>query len=198
MPDYHRNRNRSNFQTGFVIEYAKEGVVCISVLFIVLAVAAAMDLLFDKIYNEWILISVAAGLSYAAWQRGGYGILSAVIAMAVPVMLLYPLFRIGALGAGDVKLLAAAGCFLTVRETVICLGISLFLGAVLSLLKMLAERNFIQRMKYLLSYIFDVWKSREWKFYREDAADRKKRREGKIHFSLPVLLGVVIYKGGFY
>lgn len=172
--------------------------MCISVLFIVLAVAAAMDLLFDKIYNEWILISVAAGLSYAAWQRGGYGILSAVIAMAVPVMLLYPLFRIGALGAGDVKLLAAAGCFLTVRETIICLGISLFLGAVLSLLKMLAERNFIQRMKYLLSYIFDVWKSREWKFYREDAADRKKRREGKIHFSLPVLLGVVIYKGGFY
>lgn len=172
--------------------------MCIIVLFFILAVAAVMDLLFDKIYNEWILIAIAAGLSYAAWQRGGYGILSASIAMAIPIMLLYPLFRIGALGAGDVKLLAAAGCFLTARETVICLGLSLFFGAVLSLIKMLAERNFIQRMKYLLSYILDVWKCREWKFYRQDAEDRKKRKEGKIHFSLPVLLGVIIYKGGFY
>lgn len=172
--------------------------MCIIILFVVLAVAAVMDLLFDRIYNEWILIAIAAGLSYAAWQRGGYGILSAVIAMSVPVMLLYPLFRIGALGAGDVKLLAAAGCFLTVKETVMCLGISLFFGAVFSLFKMLAERDFIQRMKYLLSYIFDVFRSGEWKFYRQDAEDRKKRREGKIHFSLPVLIGIVIYKGGFY
>ncbi len=172
--------------------------MCIIILFVVLAVAVVMDLLFDKIYNEWIFIAIAAGLSYAAWQNGGYGVLSAAISMSVPVMLLYPLFRIGTLGAGDVKLLAAAGCFLTVRETVICLGMSLFCGAVLSLIKMLAERNFIQRMKYLLAYIYDVFRSGEWKFYRQDAEDRKKRREGEIHFSLPVLIGMVIYKGGFY
>ncbi len=77
--------------------------MCIIILFVVLAVAVVMDLLFDKIYNEWILIAIAAGLSYAAWQNGGYGVLSAAISMSVPVMLLYPLFRIGTLGAGDRK-----------------------------------------------------------------------------------------------
>ena len=104
--------------------------------------------------------------------------------------------NVGGLGAGDIKLIAVAGCFLTIKETVLCLGISFFLGAVLSLLKMAAEKNFLQRMKYLLSYILDVFKSGEWKLYEENLKDRKK--EGKIHFSLPVLLAIAIYKGGIY
>lgn len=172
--------------------------MCIIILFFILAVAAITDLLFDKIYNEWILIAIATGLSYAVWQDGSDGLIRALMSMTVPILLLYPLFMIGGLGAGDIKLLAAAGCFLTVKETVLCLSISFFLGAILSLWKMAAERNFWQRMKYLMSYILDVFKSGEWGFYEQDFNDRKKRKEGKIHFSLPVLLGMVIYKGGIY
>ncbi len=196
MPDSHRNMYRSNFQTGLFIKYAIERMMCITILFLILAVATITDLLFDKIYNEWILIGAAAGLSYAVWQGGGDGLIRALLSMAVPIVLLYPLFMIGGLGAGDIKLIAVAGCFLTIKETVLCLGISFFLGAVLSLLKMAAEKNFLQRMKYLLSYILDVFKSGEWKLYEENLKDRKK--EGKIHFSLPVLLAIAIYKGGIY
>ncbi len=172
--------------------------MCIIVLFLILIVAVIMDLLSGKIYNEWILIGMAAGLSRAAWQGGGNGLVYALLSMAVPAALLYPIFKIGGLGAGDLKLLAAAGCFLTIKEILICLGISFFIGAVFSLLKMTAEKNFLQRMKYLLSYILDVFKYREWKFYKEDFKDGREKREGKIHFSLPILLAVAIYKGGIY
>lgn len=168
------------------------------ILLLILVVAAVMDVLFDKVYNEWILVSIGAGLSYAAWQGGKIGLLGAVISMTIPVIILYPLFMIGGLGAGDIKLLAAVGCFLTRREIMICLGISFLIGAAMSLLKMAAERNFLQRMKYLLSYILDVFKSGEWKFYGQDIQERKSRKEGRIHFALPILLSVVLYKGGAY
>ena len=36
--------------------------MCIIILFLVLTVAAITDLLFDKIYNEWLLGAMAAGL----------------------------------------------------------------------------------------------------------------------------------------
>ncbi len=157
-----------------------------------------MDLLSGKIYNEWILIAIAAGLSRAVWQGGSSGLTNALLSMAAPVVLLYPLFKIGGLGAGDLKLLAAAGCFLTIKGILICLGISFLIGAVFSLLKMAAEKNFLQRMKYLLSYILDVFKYREWRFYEEDFEEEKRKKEGKIHFSLPVLLAVAIYKGGMH
>lgn len=172
--------------------------MCIIILFFVLTVAAITDLLFDKIYNEWILCAAAAGLYYAVRQNGTEGLMRALLSMTVVFVLLYPLFMIGGLGAGDIKLLSVAGCFLTLRETIFCLGISFLTGAVLSLLKMAAEKNFLQRMNYLLSYVSDVLRSGEWKFYEQEWDDRKKRREGKIHFSVPVLLGMVIYKGGIH
>ena len=173
--------------------------MCIFVILLaILIVATIMDLCFDKIYNEWILIGIVAGLICAVWKNGEMGFMMAVISMTVPMFLLYPLFMIGCLGAGDIKLLAVTGCFLTIEENIICLGIAFLIGAVLSLLKMLAERNFLQRMKYLLSYILDVFQSGEWKFYEEDIKDRKRKHEGKIHFALPILLGVVVYKGGLY
>lgn len=171
--------------------------MCIFViLLVILVVAVIMDMCFDKIYNEWILIGIVAGLLCAVLENGEMGFLMAVMSMTVPVFILYPLFMIGGLGAGDIKLLAVTGCFFTIKETIICIGISFVIGAVLSLLKMLAERNFLQRMKYLLSYILDVFQSGEWKFYEEDIEDRKRRNEGKIHFALPILLGVLVYKGG--
>lgn len=199
MPDISGTIRRSNFQTDLFIRYAEGGgeVRCIIfILLIVLAVAAVTDLFFDKVYNEWILLSVMTGLSCAVWQGGVKGLLWAGIAMTVPVIILYPLFMIGGLGAGDIKLLAAAGSFLTVRGILTCLALSFLIGAAISLLKMLAERNFLQRMKYLLSYILDVFRSREWKFYEQDIQEHKKKNEGKIHFAVPVLLGVIAYRGG--
>lgn len=173
--------------------------MCIFViLLVILVVATIMDLCFDKIYNEWILVGIVTGLVCAVWQNGEKGFFPAVISMTIPIFLLYPLFMIGCLGAGDIKLLAVVGCFLTIEETVMCLGISFLIGAVLSLLKMFAKRNFLQRMRYLLSYVLDVFQSGEWKFYEEDIKDRKKKQEGKIHFALPILLGVLLYEGGLY
>lgn len=116
--------------------------MCIIILFLVLTVAAITDLLFDKIYNEWLLGAMAAGLCYAVWKDGAAGLLRALVSMTIPFALLYPLFIIGGLGAGDVKLLSVAGCFLTIKESIWCLGLSFLLGAAISLLKMAVERNF--------------------------------------------------------
>ncbi len=173
--------------------------MCIfNLLLLFLSVAAATDLFFDKIYNEWILLAILTGLSYALQSGGTSGLTGALAAMSVPVCLLYPLFMIGCLGAGDIKLLAAVGCFLPIKETMACLGISFFIGAVFSLAKMIAERNFLLRIRYLISYICDVAGSGEWKLYEEDAGEARERRKRKIHFALPVLLGVLFYKGGIY
>ena len=172
----------------------KKGVVCIFVLlFVILAIAVITDMVFGKVYDAWICLALAAGLSCAFW-RGGMGregLAGALLSMAVPIILLYPLFRIGGIGAGDIKLLSAVGCFLTVKETVACLVLSFFAGAVLSLLKMAAERNFLRRMRYLLSYVHAVAGSGKWKRYGQEEG-------GKIHFALPILLGVLLYKGGIH
>ncbi len=155
-----------------------------------------MDLCLDKICNEWILLGMMTGLSFSLWQGGTSGLAQALFSMFLPFCIMYTLFRIGGLGAGDVKLLAAVGCYLPIRENLYCLGLSFLAGAVLSLCKMAAERNFGQRIGYFLSYVCEVAKSGNWKLYGEDMEDARNRKKGTIHFALPVLLGVAIYKGG--
>ncbi len=156
-----------------------------------------MDVCFDKIYNEWICLILMTGLLYSFWKGGTSGLIWALASMTVPVFLLYPLFMIGCLGAGDIKLLAAVGCFFTIKETIVCMGISFFIGAVFSLLKMVAERNLPARMGYLLSYVRNVAVSGEWELYETASEeDKENRKKEKIHFALPVMLGVILYKGG--
>lgn len=197
MSDILGTLDRSNFQINLFYYMQRGEVRCIIfILWIVLITAVIMDLFFDRIFNEWILLSIMTGLSCAVWQGGAGGLIRAVLSMTIPVIILYPLFMIGGLGAGDIKLFSAVGCFLTIRGIIICVALSFLIGAAIALLKMLVERNFLQRMKYLLSYILDVFISREWKFYEQDIQEKKRKNEGRIHFAIPVLLGVIAYKGG--
>lgn len=170
----------------------------IEILLLVLAVVAAMDFLFDRISNWWILLLLVTGLSFAAWKGGLHGFVEALVSAAVPALILYPLFMIGGLGAGDVKLLAVVGGFLPVRKAVFCLAVSFLIGAVFSLLKMAAERSFAERMGYLMSYLCGVFKSGKWELYAQDIKDGRERKRGKIHFALPVLISVMLFAGGVY
>ncbi len=198
------------FKTLIYYMYAKKGVMCIIfVILILLMPAVIMDFFFDKIYNEWILVLFMTGMSYVIWNGGLEGAIKALVSMTIPFFLLYPLFMIGVMGGGDVKLLSVMGSFFTVKEIFVCVMVSFLLGAIFSLLKMAAEKNFLQRLRYLLSYVCDVFKSKEWKLYEiqknkfaqkngsEEIKARKERNKGKIHFALPVLLSVMLLKGGF-
>ena len=90
--------------------------MCITlVVLLLLAVAVFMDFFFDKIYNEWIFISFVTGMSYATWNGGFGGAIRALISITIPFIILYPLFMIGGIGAGDVKLLSVMGSFFTVK-----------------------------------------------------------------------------------
>ncbi|WMC94350.1 A24 family peptidase [Kineothrix sp. MB12-C1] len=170
----------------------------IFVIFLLLIVSVVMDFLFDKIFNGWILIIIMTGMSYMAWKSGVEGILNALLSMILPFIILYPLFMIGSFGAGDIKLLSAIGSFFTAREILSCVMTAFLMGAVFSFIKMVAEGNFVQRMEYLWSYVCDVFRNREWKLYEEEIQDRKERNKGKIHFALPVLLGAILVKGGWF
>ena len=107
------------------------------------------------------------------------------------------MFKIGALGAGDVKVFMMIGSFVEVKELFMILVISFVTGALCSLLKLLSERNFRERMNYFLSYTSEVARERQWKIYGEHTVqDHKQYCRNKIHFTVPVLFSVALRIGG--
>lgn len=164
-------------------------------LLLLLFLAALADIRTDRIPNGLIILGIVAGISYNVsvcrnlWQSA--------VSMVLAFLLMYPLFKIGAFGAGDVKVLMMAGSFLAIQEFLAVLTAAFAAGACLSILKILTERNGRERASYFLAYIWEVAKTGQWRLYGEyTAEDMKQYRRNKIHFTIPVLLGAVLQIGG--
>lgn len=166
-----------------------------SLLLLLLFLAAIADLKTDRIPNGFIVLGIAVGGAGGLWYHSD--LKQSVLSMLLAFLLMYPLFKIGALGAGDVKVLMMIGSFMGIGEFLTVLAASFVIGAVLSLIKLLAEHNGRERICYFLSYLSEVVRTRQWKLYGEDVAqDYERYRRNKIHFTIPVLFGVVLRIGG--
>lgn len=168
-------------------------------LILLLIMAVLMDFRYDRIYNGWIIFGILLGLSLCILIKGWNGIYDAVAAMLISFCILYPVYKIGALGAGDVKLLIMVGSFISVNQLLRIIIFSFIIGSVFSVGKMISEENFKERMQYLFSYLSDVLCSGQWKLYGENLKDDyKKYKSNKIHFALPVCLSVMLGLGGLF
>lgn len=159
--------------------------------------SAYADLKTDRIPNGFIILGMAVGFGISLYTgREPGGILGSV---SLAFLLLYPLYKIGALGAGDVKLFMMIGSFCTAGELLSILVGAFVIGAVFSLVKLLMEHNGRERLCYFLSYLSDITRSGHWKIYGEDLVqDYNTYRRNKIHFAVPVLFSAVMRIGGLF
>ena len=69
-----------------------------------------------KISNRLIVCGLIWGLVLKIWGNGYVGILYFILNITIPVVLLFLLFQMHALGAGDIKLFSLVGSFLTTKQ----------------------------------------------------------------------------------
>ncbi|MCM1087971.1 MAG: A24 family peptidase [Muribaculaceae bacterium] len=157
------------------------------------------DFKYDKIYNWQIVSGIFAGL-YFRIREGGYGsVFTAIAVMLLSFCLLYPIYKIGGLGAGDVKLFLMISSFFPSRRMLYVAAVSFAIGAIFSLGKLILEKNGRERLQYLGSYLADVFRSRKWKVYGADLKeDLQRYKSNKIHFALPVSISVMLGLGGIF
>ena len=166
-----------------------------SFLLLLLLLATLADLKTDRIPNGFVAFGIIIGM--AGRLLYDTELIQPITSMILAFLLLYPLFKIGALGAGDVKVFMMIGSFVQVRELFTVLVLAFVLGAVCSMVKLLCERNGRERMYYFLSYISEVVRTKQWKIYGEHMEqDYENYRKNKIHFTLPALFSVVLLIGG--
>lgn len=164
-------------------------------LCVLLAAACCYDYKCNKIPNFLIVLMAVAGVGWRWLQGGTAGLLSYLGEALLTVCLLYPLFKIGTVGAGDIKLLGVTAGYLPFKKIFLFLFISLLVAAVISMLKMLGNSYFKERMRYFFGYLKDVIESGSWKLYLEN--ERDKAAVG-ICLSGPVFVSVLLYLGGIY
>ena len=164
-------------------------------LCLLLAAACSYDYRDRRIPNGLILLTAVAGAVWRLWKEGLSGAFSWLAAGVLVMVLLYPLFKIGVIGAGDVKLLGMTAGYLPSGKILYFLFFSLLVAAMISLIKMWKEKNFGRRWKYLAAYLEEVSRSGRLQLYLKKKEDRS---TAGICLSGPILLSVLLYVGGVY
>lgn len=161
-------------------------------LTLVMFMGALWDVRENRIPNWLTAAGLAAGGICSAVSLGDVSFIQFLLGAAAPAVLLYPLFYLHMIGAGDVKLLSAAGGFLGLTGSMACIMGSFLLGAVFSLCKCLYHKNLWIRLQYLAAYIstYLTTKTRAPYYKKEDG------NEMTIPFGVPVFLWAALHMGG--
>ena len=103
------------------------------ILPVILIAASWIDLKEHRIPNFLTFSALTAGFSLQLLLQGWDGLIYSLSGLAVGFLILIPFYIKGGMGAGDVKLMAAAGTFLGFEGALLAVGLTLFAGSVMGI-----------------------------------------------------------------
>jgi len=115
-----------------------------AVVLVLSVVACVCDLRTRRIPNLLSFGGAALALAYSTWVGGVGGLVTSAGGWLVGVALFFPMFALGGMGAGDVKLAACIGAWLGPMAAVFVALYSAIAGGVLAVLVALATGYFKQ------------------------------------------------------
>ena len=169
------------------------------VLVLLLLAAAICDFYRGKIPNILIVAGCCYGMVRLLYHQE---ILRALPGIIVPVMVLFPLYKIGTIGAGDIKLLSMLGFYFNFMETLFCIFLTFMLGAMFSVISFIRYKNFWERMTYLFSYLKKCFDTGCLQYYYLDSKEKQisysAESKSKIHLAIPIFFSVLLHLGGVF
>jgi prepilin peptidase CpaA len=155
-------------------------------LAVLILLAVISDIRTCKIKNSIIIIFTAAGLATGIINAGMQGLAYSLAGAAIPLVLLFILYALKMLGAGDIKLLCAAGAIGGAGFIPYGIAYSFLSGGLIALVIMLLRKNAGKRARHFLSYIKSCFLSRSLLPY----TDLPDRSDGaKFRFSIAIACG---------
>lgn len=111
-------------------------------------ISAVTDLLRGKVYNAVTVPGLLIGLIFAVQRAGAVGFLEVFCAAGFTVLVLFPFYSAGGLGAGDIKLLAAVSAFMTSEAYLRCFAAAFAVGAAAGIIRLLRTRGKEHRVHF--------------------------------------------------
>ena len=120
-----------------------------------LVMAAVQDIRSGKVSNRLIVAGLMIGSFFQIRNYQICGMYYFLRNVSIPVILLYLLFQMRVLGAGDIKLFSMIGSFLTMQELLKCMAYSFLAAGAGAVLFLAADKRRRQRIRQG-SYIYST------------------------------------------
>jgi prepilin peptidase CpaA len=116
-------------------------------------VAAVSDALWGKIPRTLTVLALIAGLAFHGYSGGLKDFGSAMLAAFIAFGIGLTLFRVGAIGGGDVKLITALGALLGFWPWLHAMRLAVFVAGAIALIQVLRRRAVIQTLHNIMEIL---------------------------------------------
>ncbi len=141
---------------------------------------------YPMIFTGWVYSALLS--SYAGWEGLGYSLLGTVVGLA----LLLPLYAIGGMGAGDVKLLAGVGAWMWPTVTFFAFAVSAIVGGVIAVGMVLWTKSWNKHRDQFWGIFNEIITVKDPEKLAEIAAERKPRMF-LLPYGIPIAIGSIAY-----
>jgi prepilin peptidase CpaA len=133
-----------------------------------------------------------AALIFAYWRGGSALLLTSLAGAAVGLLTLLPLYSIGGMGAGDVKLMAGVGAWIGPWFALSAFLASAIAGAVMALAMIAYSGHWYRHLGMLYTIGVEVLTIRNPSILAQRAAQRKESML-LLPYAIPIAAGTIIY-----
>ncbi len=159
---------------------------------VILIVAAYIDGKELRVPNWITYPMVFSGIIYNAVQFGWGGLGWGILGMFVGLFCLLPLYAVGGMGAGDVKLMAGIGAWLGWQITFYSFVATVIVGAAMAIAMVWYKKSFVKHYGNLLTILHE-WKTvKNPKELSRLAAERKPTMF-LLPYGIPICVGSIGY-----
>ncbi len=159
---------------------------------IVLVVAAVIDGWMLKVPNWLTFPLIATGWAFSLWSAGWTGLGWSFLGSVVGLVLLFVLYAIGGMGAGDVKLLAGIGAWVWVEHTFYIFATTTIIGAIMAVIMVVWSGNWMKHYAQFHQIINDIFRIRDSEVLFQQAAERKSRML-LLPYGIPMTIAALGY-----
>jgi prepilin peptidase CpaA len=158
----------------------------------ILVEAAVIDGLKLKVPNWLTFHFVAGGLAFSAWYAGWMGLLFSFEGAVLGLALLLPLYAIGGMGAGDVKLMAGMGAWIGPILVLKAFVVSAVVGGAMAVAMVAWSGQYIRHWAMFQTIGNEIMTIRNPAKLSEIAAARKPTMT-LLPYGIPIAVGSIAY-----
>jgi prepilin peptidase CpaA len=125
-------------------------------IILLLTISLYTDTKAYKIKNNVIVLFLLTGLIINYVYLGVNGIQIWFIGFIVPFIVLFILFVVRMIGAGDIKLISAIGGILGIEFLINASIYIITVAAIIAIIKMIRHKQFRSRLVYFYNYVLDI------------------------------------------
>ena len=142
-----------------------------------------------KIKNKFVLITIIFGLIYGLICKS---FLDSIYGLLIPLVL-FPLYALKMLGAGDIKALCALGAVLGFKLSIMTMLMTFVSGGVIAFFFMLFNKNFSVRFNNLVNYLKSVFLTGKIERYNYGGGEKS-----FFSFSYAITVGTILAVFNYY